>query len=146
MITANLSKLDLTHFYVDNNADQTCDATFPLFGALGSRQTAIVYFELEPGKRLGRHTDSEEEVLLVLDGEIEVTVGDEHGRLGEREMALVPRMLPHDLKNVGTAKARVLGFFGARDIVATFDNVWLPTESNTVDTSQLRPLEASAAE
>jgi len=146
MITANLSKLELTHFHVENNSDQACDATFPLFGALGSRQSALVYFELEPGKRLGRHTDSEEEVLLVLDGDVEVTIDAERGRLGRGELALVPRMRPHDLRNVGATKARVLGFFGAPNIVATFDNIWLPTQSNTVDTSVLQANEPAAKE
>lgn len=137
MITANLNKLDLNEFQAESAPDQQCRATFPIFGALGTHNSAMVYFELESGKNLGRHTDSEEEILLVLEGEVEVTVGREKCKLGAGEIGLVPTMLPHDLKNIGKGQARVLGFFGAPNIVATFDNAWLPTHSRTVDTALL---------
>lgn len=96
-----------------------------------------VYFEIEPGDHLGRHTDSAEELLLILEGEMEVTIGDEKSAASKGTIALVPPMVPHDLRNIGTSKAKVLGFFGgANNIVATFDEVWLPTNSNTVNTAQ----------
>lgn len=45
-------------------------------------------------------------------------------------------MVPHNFKNIGNDKVKVLGFFGgANNIVATFENTWLPLESNMVDTS-----------
>jgi hypothetical protein len=46
-------------------------------------------------------------------------------------------MVPHNLTNIGDSKVRVLGFFGRKDIVATFEEVWLPTNSNTVDTAAM---------
>lgn len=138
MKKVNLNKLDLTEFTGKNTPSQHCLATFPMFGAHGTESTATVYFELEPGDNLGRHTDSAEELLLVLKGNVEVEVDGETGTLSEGEIALVPKMVPHNLTNVGTTKARVLGIFGgANHIVATFEKTWLPTNSNTVDTSQL---------
>jgi mannose-6-phosphate isomerase-like protein (cupin superfamily) len=85
---------------------------------------------------LGRHTDSAEESLLILEGAVEVSVGEEKAKLSKGEIAVAPKMAPHDLRNVGKEKARVLGFFGgANNIVATFDEVWLPTNTNVVDTA-----------
>ncbi len=137
MITTNLNKLDLTEFSGKNNPNQHCRATFPLLGAHGTKKSATVYFELEPGKKLGRHTDSAEELLLILEGEVEVTVGEEKGRFSKGEIAVAPEMVPHDLRNVGEGLAKVLGFFGgANNIVATFDETWLPTNSNVVDTAK----------
>lgn len=138
MLTVNLNKLELTEFTGKANPKQHCQATFPLLGAMGTKNSAAVYFELESGDNLGRHTDSAEESLLILAGEVEVSVGEEKGRLAKGEIAVVPTMVPHDLRNVGKEKARVLGFFGGENnIVATFDEVWLPTNSNVVDTAQL---------
>lgn len=134
MITANINKLELTEFRTEQDPSQGCRATFPMFGALGTRNSATVYFELDAGEHLGRHTDSEEELLFIVDGEVEVSVADEIGRLQKGEIALVPKMVPHDLKNIGERPARVLGFFGAPHIVATFDNTWQPVGSNVVDT------------
>ena len=137
MITVNLNKLELNEFTGKDNPTQHCRATFPLLGAHGTENSATVYFELEPGKNLGRHTDSAEEILLILEGEVEATVGDEKGRISRGEIALVPTMAPHDLRNIGEGTAKVLGFFGgANNIVATFDETWLPTNSNVVDTAK----------
>lgn len=138
MTTVNLNKLELTEFTGKNDSGQHCYATFPIFGTHGTDQTATVYFELEPGDALGRHTDSAEELLLVLEGEVEAEVGGEKGNIAKGEIALVPKMVPHNLINTGTAKAKVLGIFGgANHIVSTFEETWLPTDSNTVDTSKM---------
>ena len=138
MVTVNLNTLELNEFVGKDDAQQHCKATFPLIGAHGSKALATVYFEIEPGDNLGRHTDSAEEVLFILQGEVIATVGDESMSLTDGGLALVPKMIPHDVKNVGTKKARVLGIFGgSNNIVATFDKQWLPTHSNVVDTAQL---------
>lgn len=137
MVTVNLNQLDLTEFTGKHDSGQHCHATFPLLGAHGTEQTATVYFELEPGDTLGRHTDSAEELLLILEGEVEAEVGGEKGALSKGEIALVPKMVPHNLVNIGNTKARVLGVFGgANNIVATFEKTWLPVDSNMVDTSK----------
>lgn len=137
MITANLNRLELNEFQAENAPDQYCRANFPMLGALGTKSTGMVYFELDPGNNLGRHTDSEEEILLVLDGNVEVQVGNEIGRLGAGEVALVPRMVPHDLRNLGPHTARIVGFFGAPNIVATFDHPWQQLQSNVVSTEAM---------
>lgn len=137
MTTVNLNQLELAEFTGKENSKQHCRATFPMLGAHGTQQTATVYFEIEPGDHLGRHTDSAEELLFILEGDMEVTIGDEKSTASKGTLALVPQMVPHDLRNIGTSKAKVLGFFGgANNIVATFDEVWLPTNSNQVDTAQ----------
>jgi len=138
MNKVNLNKLELTEFTGKNDPGQHCLATFPLFGAHGTEATATVYFELEPGDTLGRHTDSAEELLLVLEGDVEAEIGGETEKLAGGEIAHVPRMVPHNMTNTGSGRARILGIFGgANNIVATFEKTWLPTDSNTVDTSLL---------
>ena len=64
MNTVDLNNLELTEFTGKNDRTQHCLATFPMFGAYGTEHSATVYFELEPGDNLGRHTDSAEELLL----------------------------------------------------------------------------------
>jgi quercetin dioxygenase-like cupin family protein len=137
MITANLNNLELHETWTENDPTQRCQSTFPLVGALGTENSATVYLELAPGDRLGRHTDSAEEVLLILDGTVEVSVGDEQGWLSKGELALVPTMVPHDIRNVGDEAAKVLGFFGSPNIVATFDKVWLPDNTRVIDTAAM---------
>lgn len=138
MEKVNIDTIELNEFTGKHNPNQHCRATFPLFGSNGTQSIATVYFELEPGKVLGRHTDSAEEILFVLEGDLEAEIGDEKGRLSTGEIGLVPKMVPHNLRNIGTGKARILGMFGgANHIVSMFEETWLPMDSNTVDTSKL---------
>ncbi len=136
MKTVNLNKIELTEFIGKDDPKQHCKATFPLLGAHGTRQVATVYIEIEPGDNLGRHTDSAEELIVVLEGEVEAVVGDQKASVRKGEITVVPRMVPHDFKNVGQTTARILGVFGgANNIVATFDKTWLPTNTNVVETA-----------
>ena len=52
-------------------------------------------------------------------------------------MALIPEMEPHNFKNVGSKKAKVMGFFPKPDIVATFEKVFMPMNQNIIDTTQM---------
>lgn len=137
MITVNLNKLELNDARGENQPNIHARATFPLVGALGTENSALVYFELAPGKSLGRHTDSVEELLLILAGTVEVSVGEEQGQVSQGEIALVPTMVPHDLRNVGDETAKVLGFFGEANFVATFDVPFLPDHITVFDTAKM---------
>ncbi len=136
MISVDLKQLELNEFVAKNDARQHCKANFPLIGAHGSKNLATVYFEIEPGDSLGRHTDSAEELLIILSGTASVEVGNETSSASEGAILLVPEMVPHNLTNTGKEKLKVLGVFGgANNIVATFDNIVLPIETNVVDTA-----------
>lgn len=94
--------------------------SFPFHSATGTASTATVLFELDPGAELPLHTDSAEELLVVLQGEAEARVGDEVGRIGTHDVALVPPMAPHGLRNVGEDVLRVFGTFSSSTVVSTF--------------------------
>ena len=112
-------KLDLPTVPLDEHFEGV-HVGFPITSQNGTAASAIVYMELEPGAALPLHQDSAEELLLALEGTVEASVGDEHGTLAEGEIALVPAMVPHVLRNTGDRRARILGFFAASTNVATF--------------------------
>jgi len=138
MTTVNLNDLALNEFIAKNDENQHCKATFPLVGAHGSKNLATVYFEIAPGDHLGMHTDSAEELLIILEGTVEATVDGEKKNAEKGSLILIPEMVLHDVKNTGTSVAKVLGVFGgANHIIATFEKQWLPAESNVVNTALL---------
>ena len=94
---------------------------FPVHSATGTASTATVLFELDPGAELAVHTDSAEELLIVLQGAAEARIGDEVGRLEANQVGVVPPMAPHGLRNVGDVVLRVLGTFSASTVVSTFE-------------------------
>jgi quercetin dioxygenase-like cupin family protein len=134
VIAESLDKLELLEVWYENDPTMRLKVNFPFFLGTGTKSTAVVYFEIEPGHRLGTHTDSAEEILLILEGEAEVSLGDEQGRLSAGEMALVPAMVPHGLRNVGDETVRVAGFFSSNVVVSTFDQPMMPFNQRVVGT------------
>ena len=100
--------------------------SFPLHSATGTASTATVLFELDPGAELPLHTDSAEELLIVVQGTGEARVGDEVGRIARHEVALVPPMAPHGLRNIGEDVLRILGTFSSSTVVSTFERPFEP--------------------
>jgi quercetin dioxygenase-like cupin family protein len=100
--------------------------SFPLHSATGSASTATVLFELDPGAELPVHTDSAEELLVIVQGTAEARIGDEVGRIAEHEVALVPPMAPHGLRNIGDDVLRVFGTFSSSTVVSTFERPFEP--------------------
>jgi quercetin dioxygenase-like cupin family protein len=94
---------------------------FPLSSALGTASSGAVLFELDPGSELATHTDSAEEVLLVLAGEGEAHVDGEYVPVRPGDLAVVPAMAPHGARNTGDSTLRVLGFFSSSTVVSTFE-------------------------
>lgn len=134
MISATISELELMEAWYEDDPTMRVRVNFPFFLGTENKSTAVVYFEIEPGNRLGTHTDSAEEMLLILEGTAEVSLGDERGRLSAGEMALVPAMVPHALRNTGDEALRVVGFFSSNVIVSAFDQPMMPFGQRVVGT------------
>jgi quercetin dioxygenase-like cupin family protein len=134
MIAERIEQLELVEVWYEEDPTMRLKVNFPFFVGTGTKSTAVVYFEFEPGHRLGTHTDSAEEILLIVEGEAEVSLGDERGRLSAGEMALVPAMVPHGLRNVGEETVRVVGFFSSNVVVSTFDQPMMPFGQRVVGT------------
>ncbi|HET9242919.1 MAG TPA: cupin domain-containing protein [Gaiella sp.] len=120
MITFNLDDFELAP------TGPGLRVSFPVHSAVGTASTATVLFELDPGAELPVHTDSAEELLVVVQGTAEASVGDEVGRIGAHDVALVPPMAPHGLRNVGDDVLRVFGTFSASTVVSTFEQPFEP--------------------
>jgi quercetin dioxygenase-like cupin family protein len=143
MHAVQTQQLDLLPAHHRDDEANVVRAAWPLSRDTGSRSTAAVYFELERGMRLGRHTDSAEEVLVVLTGEVDVIVGEERRRLSSGGLAVVPAEVPHDVVAVGFGTARVTGVFPSNTIVSVFDDEWVPYGTRVLGTPP--PAEALAS-
>jgi quercetin dioxygenase-like cupin family protein len=134
VIAERIDQLELLEVWYENDPTMRLKVNFPFFVGTGTKSTAVVYFEIEPGHRLGTHTDSAEEILLILEGEAEVSLEDVQGRLSAGEMALVPAMVPHGMRNAGDETVRVVGFFSSNVVVSTFDQPMMPFGQRVVGT------------
>jgi len=120
MLTASTPELELTEAWLDDDPRKRVRFTFPISGATGAEHTAVVYFEVAPGERLGTHTDSAEEILYIVAGEGEARLGDERGHVRAGDLAVIPAMVPHGIANTGDGPLKVVGFFCESEITSTF--------------------------
>jgi quercetin dioxygenase-like cupin family protein len=135
MVTANLNELELHEGWWESDRDTLrARFSFPMFWATGNASTAVLYVELEPGRGNGRHTDTPEEILLVLEGEVEVELGDEKAIAGPGSLVLIPSMVPHRFENAGETTARIVGFFSSNTVIAEFEEPVQPLGRRAVGT------------
>lgn len=126
LVVVRQSDLQLGEFSYADDATARVKGTFPFSVATGNASTAMVYVEIEPGCRLATHTDSAEEVLVFLSGRAEVSLGSAKGQVGAGDMALVPSMVPHGVRNIGSDTVRMIGFFSSNTVQSTFEQPLLP--------------------
>jgi quercetin dioxygenase-like cupin family protein len=131
MLAVQLDDVELPEYWCEADPTLRGRLTVLMHTGKGAASSAVIYFEHEPGEHHGRHTDSAEEVVLVLDGEAEVTAGSERMRLTAGGIALVPAVVPHDIRNVGQGKLRVVGFFSSAAVVSHFDEALAPFGTST---------------
>jgi len=132
---------DLMEMWNEADSEMRARFHFPLHAGFGTESTAVVYFEVEPGEYLGRHTDSAEEILLVLEGEGIATVGDEDVEIGPGSLAVVPALAPHSVRAIGNGTLKVVGFFSAAELEHVFDEQVQPIGLSRLATP---PLEVPA--
>jgi quercetin dioxygenase-like cupin family protein len=116
-----LDRLDLADAWIDGVPSarwRSAAAHGPSTGASSSGSSLI---EVDEGCMLPRHTDSAEETIVVLDGQAEVTVGEDRAEVAAQGMALVPKDAPHSVRNAGLGKLRFVAFYSAHDVVSRYE-------------------------
>jgi quercetin dioxygenase-like cupin family protein len=134
MHTADLHNLEMIEAWYEQDPAMRITFQFPFYAATGNESSSVVYFTIEPGHYLGTHTDSAEEIVLILSGTVEASLGDETGRLSAGQAALIPAMVPHGIRNIGDETARCVGFFSAAIVESTFDQPIMPPGLRKVGT------------
>jgi quercetin dioxygenase-like cupin family protein len=87
-----------------------------------------------PPLHVHRHED---EVLHVLEGEMELQLGDRRIRATAGSTAFLPRDVPHAFRNVGTRPSRVLVVISPAEFVGFFDAVHALTEPTPTKVKEL---------
>jgi len=83
---------------------------------------SVMEFITPPGKGVALHVhEHEDELVYLLEGEIEVTLGTQKMKAIPGVMALLPRGIPHGFTNVGTKPSRLLDTI----IPGQFDNYFV---------------------
>jgi quercetin dioxygenase-like cupin family protein len=108
---------------------------FASCGGRGATASSTIVYEIEPGGRLGWHTDATEETQYIIagTGELRLEDGTKHA-VGPGSVFVLPTPLRHDLANTGTETLRAVAFFAAAMFTQTFDNTMLPPKTHVLGT------------
>jgi mannose-6-phosphate isomerase-like protein (cupin superfamily) len=122
----NVNDLDLQDLTSATDQSVLTRFNFPIYAASGATNSAVVYFEVAPGKRLATHHDGAEEVLYIVQGEGIATIGDEAGRVRAGDLAVIPAWAPHGIENTGAVTLKVVGFFSSATLTHLFAEPLVP--------------------
>jgi quercetin dioxygenase-like cupin family protein len=108
---------------------------FAAYGGHGATASSTIVYEIEPGGRLGWHTDATEETQYILagTGELRLEDGTKH-TVGPGSVFVIPTPVRHDLANTGKETLRAVAFFAAAMFTQQFDNVMLPPDVHVLGT------------
>lgn len=129
------NKLERVLVRGDGEESVRWNGAFVLYGGHGTTESSTIVYEIEPGGRLGWHTDATEETQYIIagSGELQLEDGSKHA-VGPGSVFVLPTPLRHDLVNVGTDTLRAVAFFAAAMFTQTFDNVMLPPKTHVLGT------------
>jgi quercetin dioxygenase-like cupin family protein len=128
-------KLERTKVWGEEDASVRWVGAFASCGGHGATESSTIVYEIEPGGRLGWHTDATEETQYILAGAGKLFLEDGTSHLVEPGSVFVlPTGVKHDLANVGTETLRAVAFFAAAMFTQKFDNVMLPPKSHILGT------------
>jgi quercetin dioxygenase-like cupin family protein len=108
---------------------------FAVYGGHGSTASSTIVYEIEPGKRLGWHTDATEETQCIIAGQGKLYLEDgSTWPVGPGSVFVLPTPLRHDLENTGKETLRAVAFFAAAMFTQDFDQVMMPPKSHILGT------------
>jgi quercetin dioxygenase-like cupin family protein len=107
---------------------------FVSYGGNGATQSTTIVFEIEPGGRLGWHTDQTEETQYIIAGTGELQRDDGNFPVGPGSVFVVPTNIRHDLVNTGNETMRAVAFFSAPMFTQVFEDTMVPVNGHILGT------------
>jgi quercetin dioxygenase-like cupin family protein len=127
--------LERSEVWGENDPAVRWAGAFVLCGGRGTTQSSTIVYEIEPGHRLGWHTDATEETQYIIAGSGTLFLEDGTSvPVGPGSVFVLPTGVKHDLANTGTETLRAVAFFAAAMFTQNFDDVMLPPKSHILGT------------
>lgn len=114
-------QLEMSDAWIDGDDTARWRSTAGHQPSDGAQSSGSSVLELLPGCRLPRHTDSAEETIVVVAGTADVQVRDEQARVPAGGLALVPKEVPHEVRNGGDETLRFVAVYAEPDVVTHYD-------------------------
>ena len=73
-----------------------------------NQQSSLTLMSLKQGTKRELHTDQEDEAIIVIEGNVIITIGDEEFELTENQMIVMPKLISHGSKALTDTKMLLL--------------------------------------
>jgi quercetin dioxygenase-like cupin family protein len=128
-------KLPRTKVWGESDPAVRWAGAFAVYGGHGTTASSTIVYEIEPGGRLGWHTDATEKTQYIIAGTGKLYLEDGSTYpVGPGSVFVVPTPMRHDLENTGKETLRAVAFFAAAMFTQDFDQVMLPPKSHILGT------------
>jgi quercetin dioxygenase-like cupin family protein len=126
-------RLPRLNVWGDDDKTVNWKGAFATCGGNGSTASSTIVYEIEPGNRLGWHTDATEETEYIIagTGTLFLEDGSKHA-VGPGSVFVLPTPMRHDLANTGKETLRAVAFFAAAMFTQTFDNRMMPPKTHVL--------------
>lgn len=141
MKTASIAELDLEQAWSEDDPTLRTRDGYLLHAGDGTTASSAVLFEVDPGCHIGRHLHTAEEMLLVLEGSVEVEVDGERAVVENGGLAFAPAQAWHNVRCVSDSRARCVGFFAAASVDSVYEDVVMPDDTRVRGTPAPDPPE-----
>jgi quercetin dioxygenase-like cupin family protein len=136
IVVIDSNKLPRTKVWGETDKAVSWQGAFALYGGKGgTTASSTIVYEVEPGKRLGWHTDATEETQYIIagQGKLYLEDGSTHA-VGPGSVFVIPTPIRHDLENTGKETLRAVAFFAAAMFTQDFDQVMMPPKTHILGT------------
>jgi quercetin dioxygenase-like cupin family protein len=118
MITISFPSEELEDSWIDG----TETARWRTASGHAGNASGSSFLEIDSGFQLPPHTDSAEEVIVVLSGEAQVTVGDAQQTIPAGGIGVVPADVRHSVDSVGGETLRFVALYASPDVTTTYES------------------------
>src|SRR3954470_6271637 len=122
----DLAQLDLIEAWSKADPSERVRFTFVVNAETGSDRCALAYVELSPGGAVPRHTDSADEFVIVLTGEVEVEIDGEPTTGAEGALVPFAAGVGQRIESAPERNARLVLFFDRPSRAVSFDEPLMP--------------------
>jgi len=85
--------------------------------AMGARGLTVGELVMAPGSSMSPHIHTNEEAMVITEGELEASLNDEVCMVKSGDAVLAPAGIPHGVRNLSSAPARVVFIHPVLEIV-----------------------------
>ena len=125
-ILKSLQGLELDAYWSEEDPSVMHRGHWLLSSEQGGDATAVTYFEIDAGKRIGMHTHDVEETIVVMRGSGNAIVSGDSLAFGPGSVIFVPKGAPHDVRNTSAEIFGAVSFFPAAKVYSLFEVVLQP--------------------